>query len=123
MFFIKRFGKSLLISLLFLLILTLFITILNYVGVLNLYIVNIFSYVTPFISLFIGGLLMGKSCLNKGWLEGIKFGGLCVLIFIIFNYLAFNVLFNITNIILYVITLGASILGSIIGINLKNGEN
>ena len=65
---------------------------------------------------------MGKNTVNKGWLEGIKFGLICIIIFIIFNYLAFDTFFNISNIILYIITLTASILGSIIGINFKKNN-
>lgn len=124
MLFFKKLGKSFLTSLIILFSLTLVITIFNYIGLFSLSIVNAFSYITPFISLFIGGILMGKGCVSKGWLEGIKFGLICVIIFFIFNYLAFGSFFNISNIILYIITLVASILGSMIGINLKeNGEN
>ena len=122
MFFFKKLGKSFLISLITLLVLTLIVTIFNYIGLFNLSIVNIFSYITPFISLFIGGFIMGKNTVNKGWLEGIKFGLICIIIFTIFNYLAFDTFFNISNIILYVITLIASILGSIIGINFKKNN-
>ena len=122
MFFLKKLGKSFLISLITLLVLTLIVTIFNYIGLFNLSIVNVFSYITPFISLFIGGVIMGKNTVNKGWLEGIKFGLICIIIFIIFNYLAFDTFFNISNIILYIITLTASILGSIIGINFKKNN-
>ena len=122
MFFFKKLGKSFLISLITLLVLTLIVTIFNYIGLFNLSIVNVFSYITPFISLFIGGVIMGKNTVNKGWLEGIKFGLICIIIFIIFNYLAFDTFFNISNIILYIITLTASILGSIIGINFKKNN-
>ena len=123
MFFLKKLGKSFLISLLILLVLTLIITIFNYIGLVGLSVVNIFSYITPFIALFIGGLLMGKGSVSKGWLEGIKYGIICIIIFIVFNYLAFDSFFNLSNIILYLITLIASILGGMIGINLKNSEN
>lgn len=123
MFFLKKLGKSFLTSLIILLGLTLIITIFNYIGLFGLNIVNTFSYITPFIALFIGGILMGKGSTSKGWLEGIKFGVICVIIFFIFNYLAFDSFFNISNIILYVITLIASIIGGMIGINLKkNGD-
>ncbi len=123
MLFLKKFSKSFLTSIIILLSITLIVTILNYIGLFNLKMVTIFSYITPFISLFIGGITMGKGCLNKGWLEGIKYGLICVFIFVIFNYLAFDSFFDIANIILYIITLIASTLGSMIGINLKNGED
>ena len=123
MLFLKRIGKSLGISLILLLGLTLLVTIFNYIGLIGTKIVNAFSYITPFISLFIGGVILGKESINKGWLEGIKYGIICTIIFMIFNYLAFDSLFNLSNIILYIITLIASILGGMIGINLKkNGD-
>ena len=65
MFFLKKLGKSFLISLITLLVLTLIVTIFNYIGLFNLSIVNVFSYITPFISLFIGGVIMGKNTFNK----------------------------------------------------------
>ena len=123
MLFFKKLGKSFLISLIIILILTFVITFFNYIGLFSLSIVNAFSYITPFIALFIGGFLMGKGSISKGWLEGIKFGLISIIIFFIFNYLAFDSFFNLSNIILYVITLIASVLGSMIGISLKNGEN
>ena len=122
MLFLKRIGKSLGISLIILLSLTLLITILNYIGLIGTKIVNVFSYITPFISLFIGGIIIGKESLNKGWLEGIKYGIICIIIFFIFNFLAFDTGFNISNIILYIITLVGSILGGMIGINLRKNE-
>ena len=66
MLFIKKLGKSFLTSLIILFSLTLVITIFNYIGLFSLSIVNAFSYITPFISLFIGGILMGKGCVSKG---------------------------------------------------------
>lgn len=123
MLYLKKLGKALLTSLLIILILSFIITLLNYINLFNLNIVNAFSYITPFIALFIGGLAMGKSSLNKGWLEGIKFGIICVIIFIMFNYLAFDSFFNISNIILYIITIISSILGSMIGINIKKNSD
>ena len=122
MLYLKKLGKSLGISIGILLILTFIITLLNYINLINIKIVNTFSYITPFISFFIGGLLLGKTSINKGWLEGIKFGLVIIVLSFIFNYLAFDQGFNISNIILYTITIISSIIGSMIGINLKNSD-
>ena len=122
MLYLKKLSKSLGISIGILLILTFIITLLNYINLINIKIVNIFSYITPFISFFIGGLLLGKTSINKGWLEGIKFGLVIIVLSFIFNYLAFDQGFNISNIILYTITIISSIIGSMIGINLKNSD-
>ena len=82
MFYLKKLSKSLGISLAILLIITLLITLFNYIGLIGLKIVTVFSYITPFISIFIGSLLLGKTSNNKGWLEGIKYG----LIFICYSF-------------------------------------
>ena len=123
MLFLKKIIKSLGFSIGILLGLTLIITILNYIGIIGTTIVDAFSYITPFIALFIGGLLLGKESNNKGWLEGIKYGLICTVIFFIFNFLAFNQIFNTKSIILYIVTLIASILGGMIGINMKKNDD
>ncbi len=123
MFYLKKLTKSLGISLAFLLLITLLITIFNYIGIIGLKIVTSFSYITPFISIFIGSILLGKTSNNKGWLEGIKYGLICIVIFFIFNYLAFDSGVNISNIFLYIITLIASVLGGMVGINLKKDND
>ena len=122
MLYLKKLGKSLGISIGILLILTFIITLLNYINLISIKIVTAFSYITPFISFFIGGLLLGKTSINKGWLEGIKFGIIIIILSFVFNYLAFDQGFNISNIILYTITIISSIIGSMIGINLKNSD-
>lgn len=122
MLYLKKLGKSFGISIIILLVITLLITLLNYVNLINFKIVTIFSYITPFISFGTGGLLLGKTSINKGWLEGIKFSLIVIILLFIFNYLAFDQGFNISNIILYIITLISSIIGSMIGINLKNSD-
>lgn len=119
MLFLKNYSKSLGISVLILLVLTFIVTLLNYIGLFGLSMVNIFSYITPFLSLFIGSFILGKKSNNKGWLEGLKFGLIMNIIFLLFNYLAFESGFSLSNIILYIIVLIASILGSMIGISLK----
>ena len=122
MLYLKKLGKSLGISIIILLGLTFIITLLNYINLIGIKIVNIFSYITPFISFFIGGLLLSKTSINKGLLERIKFGLVIIVLSFIFNYLAFDQGFNISNIILYTITIISSIIGSMIGINLKNSD-
>lgn len=119
MLFLKNGSKSLLISIVLTLILTFFITLLNYINLINLNVVNIFSYIVPFISFFIGAFLLGKNSISKGWLEGIKLGLICIIILFIFNFLAFNEGYTIQNIILYSIILVSNILGGMIGINTK----
>lgn len=123
MLFLKNSGKALGISLLGLLILTFFITLFNYIGIFSLSIVHAFSYITPFISFFIGGVILGKNSINKGWLEGLKLGLIAIAILFIFNFLAFSGGYSLANLILYSIVLLGCVLGSMIGINMKKEQN
>lgn len=116
---LKIYGKSLLISILIILILTFIVTFFNYIGLFGLGFVLVTSYIIPFIALFIGSFLIGIKSNNKGWLEGIKFGLILNIIFFIFNYLAFSAGFSLNNIIFYLIVLVSSILGSMVGISMK----
>lgn len=119
MLFLKNGSKSLLISIISILILTFIITLFNYMNIISLSVVNVFSYIIPFISFFIGAFILGKKSLNKGWLEGLKLGLICVFILFIFNFLAFDEGYTIPNIILYGIVLTSNIIGAMIGINMK----
>lgn len=119
MLFLKNLGKALLYSSIGLFGLTLIMTLLNYINIINISIVNIFSYIIPFISLFIGGIIMGKSSQKKGWLEGLKFGLIVTIILFMLNFLGFDQGYTKDNIILYIIVMIASILGGMMGINFK----
>lgn len=119
MTFLKNASKAIGFSLLIMLVLTFIVTLFNYIGLFNLKIVNAFSYITPFISCLIGGMTLGRRSNKKGYLEGLKLGLIIILLLFIFNFLALNQGYTLPNIILYIIILGASILGSMVGINLK----
>lgn len=123
MLFLKNSGKALGFSILFLLVLTFIVTLLNYVGLFSLSLVKIFSYITPFLSFFIGGVILGKKSITKGWLEGLKLGLISIVILFCFNFLALNQGYTIANFILYIIVFLGCILGSMIGINMKKEQN
>ena len=121
--YLKKIGKAMLYSISLILILTLIMTLLNYIGLINLNVVNIISYIIIFISLLIGGIILGRQSNNKGWLEGIKFSIIFIILLFVFNYLAFDEGYTISNFITYIIILISNILGSMIGINMKIEEN
>ena len=122
MLFLKNSGKSLLISFILILILTFVITLFNYIGLFSLNIVNIFSYIIPFVSFFTGSFILGKKSINRGWFEGLKLGLICIFLLFIFNFLAFDEGYSISNIILYIIVLVSNVLGGMIGINRKKDQ-
>lgn len=115
--FLKKYYKSLLISIGAIIFLTLIITLLNYIGFINLKFINIFKYFVPFLAMFIGGFILGKNSNNKGWLEGIKLGLMVILILFAIIMIFYDL--NINQLINYFIILAGSILGSIFGINKK----
>jgi len=121
--FLKNFGKSFSYSIGILLILTIILTILSYFNVLGVNLVNIFKIINLCLATMIGGFVTGKNSSNKGWLEGLKFGILFVIIVLLFNLLGIGSAFGLLNIVSYVIIITTSIIGSMIGISLKIEEN
>ena len=119
MAYIKSTGKVLGFSFLIILAFTFFITILSYFDLLNYKVINILKLLTVIISLFVSGLIVGKKSLAKGWLEGLKFAGIFVVLIVIFNYLGVRQEFDTNDLIYYIILLVTGIFGSVVGINLK----
>jgi len=119
----KKIGYALLYSVGTILILTFIVTLLNYFNIFSYKVVVIFKIIIPIFSIFIGGLIMGKKSTNKGWLEGIKYGILFIIILCIMNYLILRAGFKIQDLIYYLIITLASTFGSIIGINYKKENN
>lgn len=115
MIFLKNYLKSLGYSLACLLVLTLILTVLNYFNIFSSSLTNIFSIINPVISILFGSILVGRKSINKGWLEGLKFGLIFSVILFLFNYLALDKI----NLFVYLIVIASSIVGGMIGINFK----
>ena len=117
--YLKKLGKSLLYIIIPSILFTFILTLLNYFDIISYNSLNIIKYILFFISLFISSFIFGKFSNSKGWLEGIKYGLIIVIILLLFNYLVFNTPFNIKAIIYYLIILATSSIGSMLGINFK----
>lgn len=96
---------------------TLIVTILNYFSVFSNKIISIMKFILPMLSMIISSYRLGKFSDKKGYLEGLKFGGIIILIFMILVILLDKL--EIKSIIYYGILLLTSILSSMIGINRK----
>lgn len=120
MSFIKKEGKALLISITTLFVFTFILTVLNYINLIKFNIVNILEIIILFITIFSGSFYVGKKSKQKGWLEGLKFGLIFLIILVLFDYLGFNIKFELKNLLYYCILLASSILGSMIGISFKD---
>ena len=120
--YLKSLGISFIYIISTILILTFFITFFNYFNIISDKIISIFKILIPIISLFIGGIQIGKRSKNKGWLEGLKLGLIFSIFLLIFNFLAFSTSFKLKYLLFYLIIIISSIFGSMIGINRKKGR-
>ena len=112
---IKNYLKSYLILFTSLLILTILFTIINYFFIPNS---NIFKIIIPIISIFISSIILGKNSKEKAYLEGIKFASIYLIIITIIK-LILKQEFNPKVFIIMLSILLTSIIGSMLGINLK----
>ena len=119
MIFLKKSLKPLTIVLISLLGLTLLVTILHYVNIINFKTTNILKLITPICAFIAGGFIMGRRSEKKGWLAGLKLGVIFICFLIIFN-LIIKYKLTLTSLIYYSILLISSTFGGIIGINKNN---
>lgn len=117
--YLKTIGKTVAIMTIMLLILALMITTLNYFNIIGKKTLTVLEIVGPIITLFIGGFLVGKVSIKRGWLEGIKIALIFFLFMILFNYLGLRNHLELKNLIYYLILTITCAFGGMIGINKK----
>lgn len=117
--YIKNLGKSFLYIIGFILVLTFIVTLLSYFNIIGSKVLSILEITILCLSLFVGGFIIGKKSLKKGYLEGLKLSGIFLIILLLFNFLAFDQTFKISDLIFYLIITLSSIFGSTLGINKK----
>lgn len=118
--FIIKYLKSTLFIFTTIIIFTIFIGTLSYFNILSNMSIKIFELIAIIISMFIGGIYLGKNSPQRGYLEGIKIGVFMILLLFCLSYFGFSKSFSISSLIFYIIILISSILGSVIGINKKS---
>ena len=116
-----KYIKALLYIFIPILLFTIFLSIFYYFNIINDSLLNIFKLLTTSLSMLIGGLYIGKKVNKKGYIEGLKEGLIVVILLFLISYLGFNKGININRFIYYIILIISSILGSMIGINKKDG--
>lgn len=114
---IINYLKSFLWSFIILLGSSLIVTIFNYFNVISGIPLKIIFLIIPIIGIFIGSYRLGKLSNEKGYVEGIKYGLIWIILFIIISIIC--KVFDWTSVIYYIILLFISILSSILGINRK----
>ena len=104
---------------LFLITLVFVTSLLNLIGV-NSTITNLLIFIFNISLFFIFGLKNGKKASNKGYLAGLKVGGLFLLILIIISLFTSKNIFSLSTFIYYLVLILASTLGGSLGINKKS---
>lgn len=112
---LNKYIKPLIIFFISLLIIPFILTILNLFG-LNTSRIEII--IISAILMLILGFILGRSCINKGYLNGLLFSSTTILIMVIIS-LIFSFKLNINSLIYYIILLFSTVFGSMLGISLK----
>ena len=100
-----------------LLIANIFITILSYFNIINNSLINILNFIIPIILITINSFILGTKTNKLGLIEGLKFGSIISILFLIINIITKNNHYK--TFIYYIIIVLTSLLSSIIGINKK----
>ena len=96
---------------------TLVLTLINYFDIINNKVASIIKFVIPMLGMIISSYRLGKMSDKKGYLEGLKLGGIIVLIFMVMVIILDKLSWK--SIIYYGILVLTAIMGSTIGINRK----
>lgn len=112
-----KYLKSAIYTLCILLGSSIIITILSYFNIINGSLLRIIELLIPVISISIGSYILGNNSDNKGYIEGIKYGSIWTILFLIINLILKN--FTYLSLIYYLILIIIAVISSIIGINKK----
>ncbi|MBR2997854.1 MAG: TIGR04086 family membrane protein [Bacilli bacterium] len=104
-------------------ILNILITIFNYFELFNSNIIKILKIITIIIPIVISGIYLGSNSNKKGYLEGLKLGGIIIAIFTLLTLILKPITFNKFTWLYYLIILGLEVGSSMIGINKKKSKN
>ena len=96
---------------------TLVLTLVNYFNILSNKVVSVIRFIVPMLSMFVSSYKLGKMSDKKGYLEGLKFGGIVVLVFIGLVIVLDE--FSLRSILYYGILLLIAVMGSMFGISRK----
>ena len=113
--YLKKISTSIIISISVFICLLLITTLLSYLNIIKSNFITVTNLLIPIISLFSGGCYLGSKSTKLGWFEGLKFGLIFLIIFIILNVFVYKS-FIIKSLIYYSILLIASIFGSMVGL-------
>ncbi|WP_335869234.1 TIGR04086 family membrane protein [Bacillus sp. 2205SS5-2] len=84
--------------------------------------ISLFITILSFLTLFIGGFITGGKAKEKGWLFGALTGGLFTLAVFMFQYLGYDKLFSMDQIIYHSCFTVTAMMGGILGVNVSGGK-
>lgn len=116
MTYLLNYGKRLLWTFIILFISLIAISTLYYFNLISPNTYKVLEITILLLSIFINSFILGKKSNKRGYLEGIKFSSIIIVLFIILSIILSEALMF-RNIIYYLIIMITSILGSMIGIN------
>lgn len=95
--------------------------LLNYTRLFTYSTIVKFNYICVSIILLIFGILTGRKCDKKGYIEGIKLGSIISIALLILNIIFLRT-FSLKIFLYYILIIISFTIGSIIGINLKKAK-
>lgn len=112
---LMKYLKSFIWSLGILLSSIIILTILNYFNILNGTILKVLELLIPLISIFVGSYKLGKISNQKGYIEGLKYSSIWIIIFLLFNIITKNL--SLIGILYLILMILIGVFASIFGIN------
>ena len=120
--YLEKYGKRILWTIISITISISILTALYYFNIIGANIYNYLKIIIVLFNIFIQSYILGKKSEKHGYLEGLKFSGIMILIFLIISLLTQSRIRP--RIILYYFIISmSSILGGIMGISKKDKKN
>ena len=117
--YLKNFLKTMGLCLTLFLLITLLATALNFFNIITTNTMNLFKMIIPVITILISGIYLGNKAKSKGWKEGLKLSIVIIILLLLIHLIWMRNTFGIKNIFYYSILMISSMVGSMIGINIK----
>ena len=116
---IKKYGKTIGLFTIIILLLSFIFSLFNLGGLMSFNTTSILFIILMIILFLIIGYQFGKNADKKGYIEGLKIGFSLILVLIFINIIFYNSNFSLERIIYYIVLILSSIMGSMLGINRK----
>lgn len=84
--------------------------------------ITLFVTIISFLSLFVGGFMSGGKGKTKGWALGGSTGLIYTLVIFLFQYLGYDSLFSMEQLIYHGCYILTAMMGGILGVNMSGGK-